>query len=183
MFMRGILRTWSVAATAVALAMTLSACGEEEKPVTLPSLTPSPTPTTTTGLTDEEQIRTIYTDYVAGWPDAQDLPKEERREFLTKWTIDPQQSGILEILSENDKQSLRYTGDSVPHVFRVKINRQTAVVDDCSDDRKATLKNTKTGKVERFGWNWYVVKLKRTNNGWRVLTTSMRNESCVEHLR
>jgi len=61
----------------------------------------------------------------------------------------------------------------------LEIDGDLATVNDCSDDRKATIKNTRTGEVERFDHNWYVVKLKKLDYGWRVYSTDMRSESCV----
>lgn len=179
-FMRGILRTWSVAATAVALATTLSACGEEDKPVTLPSLTPSPTPTTTTGLTDEEQIRTIYTEYAVSWMDAQDLPEAKREEFLAQWTADPHRATILQGLTDQEKHHQHLAGKPVTHIFSVRITRSMAIVDDCSDGRKVVRKDTKTGKVvERFDRYWYVAGFKRTKHGWRMYKNDLKDESCA----
>jgi|SRR5690606_26854515 len=104
--MRGTLRAVTAATAALALSTSgLTSCGEEEKkPVTLPSLTPNTaSPTSTAGMTDEERIRTIYTDYATNWIDAQHLPPPERRQFLARFP-----------LIRNDLRRLTYSPTTMP---------------------------------------------------------------------
>src|SRR5690606_11995915 len=120
--MRGTLRAVTAATAALALSTSgLTSCGEEEKkPVTLPSLAPSTaTPTSTAGMTDEERTRTIYTDHATNWIDAHHLPPPERRQFLARWTVDPQRSATVDVLADNDAKQLELRGKSVPHIFKL----------------------------------------------------------------
>lgn len=183
--MTGTLRVTAAAVLATAVVAGLSACADDPKPKTLPSLTPSasspsPSTTSTKGMADKEQIEAVYKDYSAHWTEAQDLPKSRQRRFLAKWLSDPQLSASMSGLRGLKEDNLRLEGKSVPNVFRVEIDGKRATVNDCSDDRMALMRNTRTGKVtKRFGYNWYVADFKRTRKGWRMQGNELRKQSCV----
>lgn len=183
--MTGTLRVTAAAVLATAVVAGLSACTDDPKPKTLPSLTPSasspsPSTTSTKGMTDKEQIKATYTEYRANWTKAQDLPRDERKDYLKQWFVEPQLSASLDVLRDLEKDSLRFEGHPEPHIMRLDVRNEAATVHDCSDDRHGLLRNTRTGKIEeRFGHNWYIAEFEKTDRGWRVRANQLRKKSCV----
>lgn len=133
-------------------------------------------------MSNEQQVRVVYADYAVHWADAYRLPADERRRFLSQWTTDPLLTGILEGVVEDEEKNHRIEGRPVPHVFAVEVYDEVAQIDDCSDDSKAVIRNTRTGKIVDDGTprrNWYVATLQKTASGWRIAGTEIKKKSCV----
>lgn len=172
-------------ALALGLALALAGCAGDPKPPSLPSLTPTtatPDASNTAALSDREQVKAVYTDFILHYPDAQDLKKSERREFLAKWLVDPLLTTYVDAANEQVRKHQRVEGTARPRIFSITLERTTATVDNCNDESQLYVKDTRTGKIVVRGKKkplWFTAKLKRTDHGWRIYYTNVKDESCV----
>lgn len=161
------------------------------RPGTLPPLSPSsaasvsttrkPAPTGTQGLSDRDQIKSIYVQFVRHYQQAEDQPAAQRRAFLSRWMTDPGLSSMTEAIDRQVAEHKHSSGKFSPHIMSIRVTGSTATVNDCLDQRHFHMKDTRTGKVVGDGSDflWTVVTLSHTAVGWRVSNPSYRNKTCV----
>lgn len=147
----------------------------------LPSaVSASPTTSGTYGLSDADQVRAIYKEFaVENWA-AERLPQSKRRSYLARWMIDPALARYVEGMALLRKRGRIDKGRPVSHLMGVRVSRNTAVLNDCSDQSKVTTVTSKGKVVDRGARHtWLVVTMKRTATGWRVSDTNIRDKSCA----
>lgn len=179
-------QTAAIVAIAVLLAAT-TGCGEDSgyHPTTVSPVPSgagdSSSPSGTDGMSDEDQIRTLYNEFaVENWT-AEKLPASQRRSYLERWMIDPALSRYLDGMAQLRKRGRIDKGKPVPHVKRIKINGKTAILVDCSD-QSGIETVTSSGKVVDRGERYtaLTVTMRRTASGWRVSDTDIGDKRCAE---
>lgn len=179
---------------ALVVAMTVTGCAKDDpkyRPGTLPPLSPSktmftpitraPTPRGTDAMSDKEQVKAIYVGFVKHYPAAQDVPKEGRRKYLSQWMTEPGLSAMVKGVNEEVAQHQRNFGAFVPHIMSISVRGTRATVNDCMDQSRFNVKDTRTGKVVSSGPDrvWTIVYMKRTSDGWRVSHPTWKRQSCT----
>jgi hypothetical protein len=179
----------------VLVAIVLSACSSDDpkyRPGTLPPLSPSaspsgspsPTPSAsaTQGLSDREQVRAVYLDFITHYPAVQTQPRDRRQQFLSTWMVDPALSAMKRSIDRQVSNHERVDGLAIPHIMSIRVTRSNAVVNDCADQSRVHTVDTRTGRsIDKSAspTTWLVTWLKRTNAGWRVDRLGYRDKSCV----
>lgn len=174
-----------IAVAAVVLAAT-TACGNDRhsSPTTVsplpPAVSASPTSSGTYGLSDGDQVRVIYREFtIENWA-AEKLPPAKRRAYLARWMIDPALSRYVEGMAQLRDEGRIDKGKPVSHLMGIRINQNTAVLNDCSDQSTVTTVTSKGKIVDRGDrYTWLIITMKRTSSGWRVSDTNVRDTSCA----
>lgn len=176
-----------------ALIATTVSCADEEEPRELKSLSPSerantasssstPTATPTEGMSDREQIRTVYVDFLTHYTDAQDVPRgKKRRQFLAQWLVEPALSGLTKDINKQQDKGERSSGHLEPNIMTIVVDGKKTEVNDCIDQRQFLVKNKK-GKVVRGGdpdYFWGVTFFRQTDRGWRIHYVASEDKKCV----
>lgn len=187
--MRGSLRQTAVTIGIIASLGAMSACAKDGRysPTTLspvPSASKSsPTPTTpdTAGLSDREQVRTIYLDFAVNFPRAERMEPSKRRRFLSQWMAEPLLSEFLKGMDKQIRAGNHAHGRRYPDIFSIRIAGRDARVDDCVDESKVYIRSDKNGKVVRRGKPnlWQVADLSKTSHGWRIVGIDAKEKPCV----
>lgn len=179
---------------ALVVAMALTGCTDDDpkySPGTLPPLSPTettstpvtgaPSPSRTHGMSDEEQVKTVYIGFVKHYPLAQNVSKSSRRKYLSRWMTEPGLSTMVEGINDEVEQHQRNVGAFVPHIMSISVKGSSATVSDCMDQSKFNVRDTRTGKIVSTGPDrvWTIVYMKRTSNGWRVSHPTWKRQSCT----
>lgn len=158
-------------------------CGRPDpgsRPGTLPPLTGTPasstsstaTPSGTPSPTDADRraATTLYLDWSAHYPAAQDMATGVRRAYLARWLVDPALSQYVELMRTGDEQYVRVRGPRISHVLAVTVSGSEAHLDDCTDVHRQVARDTRTGRAVGNRLRWVLTKatLKRTPDGWRI---------------
>lgn len=144
------------------------------------SVTPTQTPSGTQGISDKDQVNAVYLGFLKNYPEAQDVPKARRRLYLSRWMTEPGLSSMVKGINDEVAQHQRNVGGFVPHIMSIRVSGTTATVNDCMDQSKFDVKDTRTGKIVSSGPDhvWTVVYMKKTPDGWRVSHPTWKHRSC-----
>lgn len=181
-----------VATTAAALMLAAAAaCTKDPEPTELPPLpstptpassSPSPSPTGTEGLTDRGQVRVMNVEFLKHYREAQDVPKAERKKFLTQWMTDAAAQEMSESLEEQRKDHLRSKGYFISNVTTVTFRDGRAITRNCVDQSKFTLVDERTGKeVGGDVEDYYLAEYEftKTGDGWRLSAAEDLRRACT----
>lgn len=183
------------AGLAVLVAFVIGACSTNDpkyRPGTLPPLSPSaPTSASTSptasasgtqGMSDREQIRALYVDFIRHYPAVQRQPGSRRQQFLSTWMVDPALSAMKRSIDRQMAHHERVDGLAIPHIMSIQIAATSATVNDCADQSRVRKVDTRTGRtIDDSGSSttWLVTWLKKTDVGWRVSRLGYRDKSCA----
>jgi hypothetical protein len=183
------------AGLAVLVALVFSACSNDDpkyRPGTLPPLSPSdstsgapspaPSASGTQGMSDRQQVRTMYLDFIGHYPAVQKQPEGRRQQFLSTWMVDPALSAMKHSIDRQLANHERVDGLAVPHIMSIRVTGTSAVVNDCADQSRVRTVDTRTGRTiddSTSPTTWLVTWMKKTAAGWRVSRLGYRDKSCV----
>lgn len=190
--MTGTLHRFVVTIAAVlTLVAVAAACTKDPEPTELPPLpstptpgssSPSPSPTGTEGLTDREQVRVMNVEFLKHYREAQDVPKAERKKFLTQWMTDAAAQEMADNIEAQRKKHLRSKGHFISNVTTVTFRDGQAIIRNCVDQSKFALLDERTGKdVGGDHYDYFLAEytLTRTDDGWRVSASKDLKRTCT----
>lgn len=182
------------AAHLIALLGLLAACTSvpEDKPGTLPPLSPNATtatsrsPSASDADLDVKTARGFYTSYLRflshEWT-VQSMPAAARKNELNRWMVDPQLSRSLTATEAARRRNYRTVGPYLPHILSLTVRGSQATINDCIDNSKVRTEDSRTGRVIAgsvgHGHFWAVTILAMTTSGWRVRDTYKKAKRCA----
>ena len=140
-----------LAATAISATALVADCGGQAS-VPLPSHSPSVhAPTTSPSPADTGSVRTqviaAYTAYFPASAAAEAAAPSRAQAILASYAAQPYLRNVLAQMASYRARDEVASGYVIPHVIRVTVSGRLATVYDCQDASRATLTNTRTGKI------------------------------------